>query len=500
MSAIYLGFDIGTTGTKAALLGPDGQLVGSSYGEYITIRGSRGEAEQHAQDWWRAVIESSRELGDLSGVEAVIVTGQMQNLTLVDQKNVPLRPTLLYSDTRATREADELNDAVGRLRLQQLTGNEQDAGSLLAKLLWLKHYEPELLFQASTLYLGAADYVLAELTGRRASDTTTASTTGLMDLATRQPLAKDVFVHLGLGRTLELLPDFVPGGTHVGTLTPVAAGILGLRVGTPVYLGPGDAGAATVGAGSGEPGKAYGYIGTSGWIGFSSHERADPVSGAFTLAHPRPDTFIQVAPLLTAGGNLQWIRELFASDPYEEFADDSFDEIVNQALQRGPGRILYLPYLNGERSPIRDSAARGAFVGLSSQTTKVDLYRAVLEGVIYGYRHALETLLPERSDELILTGGGTRSAAWNKLFATVTGLPVKVIEEPESVGVKGAHHCLRVAKGEVATYDVDVSSHTFTADTSLRDHYDWMFTLYKGLYPSLRETFGNLARPPHKET
>lgn len=494
MSALHLAFDVGTTGTKAALLTPDGQLVGTAYRGYDTVRGSSVEAEQRAQDWFRAVVESGRELGDLSGVEAVVVTGQMQNLTLVDKENVPLRPTLLYSDTRATREVDELHDAVGRLRLQQLTGNEQDAGSLLAKLLWLKRYEPELLAQAKTLYLGAADYVVAALTRGRVSDTTTASTTGLMDLATRRPLPVAVLGPLGLERVLGLLPDFVPGGTRVGGLTPKAATFLELKAGIPVYLGPGDAGAATVGSGSGEPGRAYGYVGTSGWVGFSAHERADPASGAFTLAHPRPDTFIQVAPLLTAGGNLQWIHELFARDPNEKGADASFDEMVDQALQRAPGRILYLPYLNGERSPVRDSAARGAFVGLSSGTTQADLCRAVLEGVVYSYRHALEALLPGGSEDFILTGGGTRSPTWNKLFATVTGLPVKIIEKPESVGIKGAHHCLRVAEGEVATYSMEVHARTFTADTSLRNHYDRMFALYKGLYPSLRETFGALTQ------
>jgi xylulokinase len=216
VSALHLAFDIGTTGTKAALLTPDGQLVGSAYRGYDTVRGSRGEVEQRAQDWWRAVVECSRELGELSSVEAVVVTGQMQNLTLVDKKNVPLRPTLLYSDTRAGAEAEQLVREVGRERLQDLTGNEQDAGSLLAKLLWLERYEPASLGRARTLFLGAADFIVAELTGARVSDTTTASTTGLMELATRRPLPAAVFAQLGLEQIPELLPAFVPGGSRAG--------------------------------------------------------------------------------------------------------------------------------------------------------------------------------------------------------------------------------------------------------------------------------------------
>lgn len=493
MSTLHLAFDIGTTGTKAALLTPTSDLVRASYRGYNTVRSSRGLAEQRAQNWWRAVIESSLELGDLSHVEAVILTGQMQNLTLTDEQNEPLRPTLLYSDTRARDEAEQLTQEIGRAQLQQLTGNDQDAGSLLAKLLWLKRFEPRMLARAKTLFLGAADFIAAEMTGNRIADTTTASTTGLMDLATRRPLSADVFGQLGLERVLELLPEFVPGGTCVGALTAAAANTLGLKPGIPVYLAPGDAGAATVGAGSGEPGKAYGYIGTSGWVGFSAHERADPARGAFTLAHPHPDRFFQVAPLLTAGGNLQWIRDLFAHDQYEEFADDSFDEVIEQALQRDPGPLLFLPYLNGERSPIRDSAARGAFIGLGSRTAKADLYRAVLEGVIYSYRHALKVLLLGGIDALTLTGGGTRSAAWNGLFSTVTGIPVDIIEEPESVGVKGAHHSMRVAQGQTNSYSFGARTSMFTPDMTLKSHYDRMFRLYEGLYPNLRETFGELA-------
>jgi xylulokinase len=270
------------------------------------------------------------------------------------------------------------------------------------------------------------------------------------------------------------------------------AATLGLRAGIPVYLGPGDAGAATVGAGCGEPGRAYGYIGTSGWVGFSAHARADPASGAFTLAHPHPSMFFQVAPLLTAGGNLQWIRDLFAREQHE-FADDSFDELIEGALRREPGPLLFLPYLNGERSPVRDSAARGAFVGLSSRTVKADLYRAVLEGVIYSYRHALEALLPGGTDVLTLTGGGTRSASWNALFATVTGLPVRTLEETESVGVRGAHHCVRVVEGKATSYRFATHTSTCVPGTALKGHYDRMFALYLDLYPNLRETFGKLA-------
>jgi len=283
------------------------------------------------------------------------------------------------------------------------------------------------------------------------------------------------------------------GGAHVGVLTRTSADALGLRTGTPVYLGPGDAGAATIGAGSGEPGPVYGYVGTSGWVGFSAHERADPASGTFTLAHPRPGMFFHVAPLLTAAGNLQWVRELFAPGT-GGVAAESFEAVIEQAFERAPGPLLYLPYLAGERSPVRDSAARAVFVGLTGRTQKADLYRAVLEGVAYSYRHALTALVPGGADALTLTGGGTRSTPWNVLFATVTGVPTHVVEEPESVGVKGAHHCARVAAGGAESYSFGVDAFAVEPIRSWQDHYDRMFALYLTLYPRLSETFAGLSK------
>ncbi len=487
MSACHLAFDIGTSGTKAALLTPEGQPLKVAYASFNTRHRAGGVVEQRAEDWMRAVLESCRELGDLSEVETVVMTGQMQNLTLVNAAMVSLRPTILYSDTRAQVQATALEQQLGQAALQSLTGNSQDAGSLLAKLLWLKQVEPQVYSLAKAIFLGAADFSVAHLTGAYLSDTTTASSTGLMELATRQPLPEAVFRELGLEQVPALLPKFVPGGTCAGPLTPAAAITLGLQAGIPVYLGPGDAGATTIGAGCGAPGRAYGYIGTSGWIGFSARGPADPAFGAFTLAHPDPDMFFQVAPLLTAGGNLRWIRDLFA--PHGASPTESFDEVTRQALQQEPGPLLFLPYLGGERSPFRDSLARGAFVGLSSHTAKADLYRAVLEGVTFGYRHALEALLPRSPEALTLVGGGSRSAPWNALFATITGVPVEVLAEPDTIGLSGAHHSVRLRSYEKNTCPVAKVGERFEPDVQLKSHYDKMFALYLGLYPSLRETF-----------
>ncbi|MCA9909698.1 MAG: hypothetical protein KC519_13670, partial [Anaerolineae bacterium] len=347
---IWLAFDIGTTGAKAALIDEQGRVLRSAFHNYATHTASGGVVEQSVRDWWQAACAGAREV-DGSSADAIVITGQMQNVILLDQDAQPVYPVILYSDTRAHAEAEVINQELGPERLQQLTGNEQSAGSLLAKLRWLSRFEPGTLTRAQQLLTGAADYIALQLTSNAACDTTTVSTTGLMVLDTRRWL-----VETGMEAVTRLFPDLIAGGAQVGVVNNIGALAMGVRADIPVYLGPGDAGATTLGVGAGEPGVPYGYIGTSGWVAFTSLRRGDPTTGVFTLAHPAADRYICVAPLLTAGGNLDWIKGVLTAE--------SHTDLIDAALARPPSDLIYLPYLNGERSPMNDPFARGAFIGL----------------------------------------------------------------------------------------------------------------------------------------
>jgi xylulokinase len=486
MTNTWLAFDIGTTGTKAALIGPDGRTLRSAYRSHHTLSAEGGVVEQLAEHWWEAVIEAAQEL-NATEAEAIALTGQMQDLILVNAQGEPTHPVILYSDTRARDEASEINSRIGTERLRQLTGNEQGASSLLAKLLWLSHHEPETLAHSAHLLVGAADFVALKLTGTPVVDTTTASTTGLLDINTRTWLGHDLLSTLGLERIYPQLPPVRPGGSLVGTLRPDRAAQLGLREGIPVYHGPGDAGATTLGVGSGEPGNVYAYLGTSGWVAFTSTRRADPETGVFTLAHPHPARYITVAPLLTAGGNLDWVRDLFGVD--------DLASLIDEALSREPTSLIYLPYLNGERSPFSDPLARAALIGLNARHTRADLCRAVLEGVVYAYRHALEALVEEPVAHLTLTGGGTRSRGWCQLFADITRIPVAIAEDAEHVGARGAVLAAQVASTHYADY---APPGFFPVATSLqpgetqRAHYERQYGLFRAAYPALKPVFAGL--------
>ncbi len=486
MDNLWLIFDVGTSALKAALINDGGDIVRSQVEPYRTHTEPGGVVEQNVADWWNAALAASHALtDDFEHVGGVVVTGQMQDLILLDDEARPTRPVILYSDTRAQAEAAEIIERFRRRRLRSLTGNDQGADSLWAKILWVQRNDPQALRQTRHMLFSPADYLALRLTRVAATDTTTASTTGLMDLLQRAWLKRAVYDEMGLAPISPLLPALVAGGSQIGKLTGYGAGTLNLRRGIPVFHAPGDAGAATLGAGSGEIGQAYGYLGTSGWVAFSSRDPGSPDQGVFTLAHVRSDQYIPIAPILTAGGNLDWVRELFGVEDYAA--------PIAEALARPIENLIYLPYLNGERTPFTDPLARGALIGLSRGSERADVYRAVLEGVVYAYRHALDALLPSRPASLILTGGGTRSVGWCQLFADILGIPIGIAADAENVGVRGALLSAQVMAGYQRDFSPDGYFPVATIlqpNPDVRERYNEKYALYRAAYPALKPIFG----------
>jgi xylulokinase len=492
---MWLSLDIGTSGVKAALLDDDLTIRFRSSSDYPThTDGSR--VEQNVKDWWLAACETMQELNVLAAssektgmqqVTAIAITGQMQDLILLAD-GAPVRPVILYSDSRAVGQAEQLQASCQErgINLTLQTGNEQTATSLLAKWQWLLEHEPDSITQADTLLLGAADVIVYKLTGKVASDTTTASTTGLMDIESRGWLEPDLFTQLDLPHLADLLPTLVPGGTHVGSVTAGIGEFLDLPTGTPVYLAPGDAGATTLGTGSGVLGKPYGYIGTSGWWAFSSTQRGNPTQGVFTLAHPQPDRYLCIAPLMTAGQNLEWFTGIL------EAGEHDYDTLINRALTRPITPLIYLPYLNGERSPFSDPTARGCFIGLNASHTREDMLRAVLEGVIFAYQHALTALVSPKPDTLILTGGGSQSSAWCQLMADVTGVAVLQASGSDS-GVMGAVLAAQVMRGDKGDYGLDVKGEWLEPHPNTQ--YENKYQLFLEAYTQLAPLFPKLNQP-----
>lgn len=499
MDAI-IAVDAGTTGIKAALIDRNGRILFSHQAGYATqAHGNR--IEQQPEDWWQAVIECLKAVvaaNISSNLEGIAFSGQMQDLILIAKGKV-IAPAILYSDTRAQAEADEVRQKISDITLETATGNLQDASSLLAKLLWLKKHRPDLYTQADKIFIGAHDFLTYKLCGSHLADFTTAATTGLMNLE-ENAWALDILHALDL-RT-DFLPALATSGTLAGHLSSDAAAAAGLPTGLPIYHGSGDAAAATVGAGAGEPGHFYAYLGTSGWLATArTGKPVDPNSGIFNLRHPDAVRLILIGPMLTAAGNFGWLHSAFGELEAAQSTDSHIDAFTSLNLaaagaEPGSAGVMYLPHLAGERSPFRDPNARGVFFGINPNTSRAHLYRAVLEGValsMRAIRQAMQTGEDSPITDLNLVGGGARSALWAQIFADVFNCQVNVLADPSDAGARGAAIITGRALGWYDSYTPP--GDFFPLQTALAPQpqsvgvYDRTFEVFQQLYPALKPVF-----------
>ncbi len=365
---------------------------------------------------------------------------------------------------------------------------------MLAKWKWLQIHQPQRLASARTLLVGAHDYVAWRLCGAAGADYTTVSTTGLLDLAPGA-WATALLTHLGLEPGL--LPPLRQTGAELGKVTAAAASDTGLRTGTPVLAGVGDLGATTVGVGAGEPGAAYAYLGTSGWIAASLEEATPmPERGIFTLRHPDGRRFVQVAPMLTAGGNLDWLRSQLAGDSADPIGYDALNDLA-AAAPLGSGGLLYLPYLNGERSPFSDpDRARCIYRHFGHHERVPNWYRALMEGTALAFRtlHEAMGLTP---GPLLLAGGGANSRLWVQILADVLAGPVHVVAQPGEAPARGAAILAGQALGWFGSLapgeDFFPTTATYMPVPKNREAYARLYAIFAPIYPLLRSTYADLT-------
>lgn len=432
--------------------------------------------EQDPEEWRDAFCQAARDVigeGDASPA-AVALSGQMQNVVLVKGGH-SLRPCLLYSDVRAVSEAEEIRvqltencDSVG-----SKLSNFKGAAACLCKLLWLAKNDATTLDKAEHVLLGAHSFLAYVLCGSDrdsvACDVTTASTTGLLgpDIYQQETTwAHDAIDEID-GINSSLLPPLIEGVAPgpVGKISSNTIHKLNLPkslTNVPVFHGIGDLASTTIGAvgvgnGQNENGdkktqnktssSSYLYLGTSGWVARcvdvdsladssagSAQEKQAPTT--FTLLHPDPSLRIVAASMVTAGGNVEWARRLLL-DATKNSAKD-FDALASQALPGSDG-VLYLPHLNGERSPFTDPTARGCFVNLSPKTNKNTLTRATLEGVAYNYRTLFDALDVEKNKNtpVPFLGGGANSKVWTQIIADCTKCSISPISDASLIAARG---------------------------------------------------------------
>ena len=412
---MILAYDFGTGGIKAALFDDDGRPVRDAFAGYETFYPEKGMHEQRPCDWWKAVVESSRALGDLSGVRAIGVSGHSLGVVPLDADGRLLRESVpIWSDSRASAEAEEFC-ADGEWYMRTGCGFPAGLYSVF-KMMWLKKHEPEWFSRTATV-LGTKDWINFKLCGVCATDNSYATGTGVYDLQTRD-YAVDLVARSGIAP--ELFPRIVKSSEVLGEVLPEVARELGLPSGVAVVAGGVDNSCMALGAGAFTDGRAYASLGSSAWIAVSSSTPVlDAGTRPYVFDHVVPGQYASALAIFSAGTSHVWLRNILGLD----FA--KMDSLA-ESSGRGANGLFFNPSLAGGSSLDPSPSIRGGFAGLELRHTRGDLARAVMEGIAYGMRTVMEELYRQIpvADPLSLTGGGAKSALWRRIYADVFGRSV----------------------------------------------------------------------------
>lgn len=506
MGRYILAHDLGTSSNKAALYGEDGTLAASAVAFYETCYPHPNWAEQNPEDWWKAVCDSTKELlqkARISSGEVACVSfsGQMMGCLLVDREGVPLRPMMIWADTRAGKEEKEMIDRLGMERVYRVTGHRPSASYSAAKLLWVKKNEPQVYARAYKM-LHAKDFIIHRLTGNFVTDYSDAGGTNLFDMEKKEwseEICRALDIPMGL------LPEAHPSAGTAGGVTKAAAAACGLMEGTPVIIGGGDGSCACVGAGVVEEGKTYCVLGSSSWISRAGKAPVyDEKMRTFNWVHLDPALYTPCGTMQAAGLSYSWYRDTFCVEEKraaKELGTGVYD-LIDRAVKScspGAGGVLYLPYLLGERSPRWNRAARGAFVGMDVTTTKAKLARAVLEGVGYNLKVILDILEGQKPiEELVMIGGGAKGRLWLEILSDIWQKPLQVSACPEEATSLGAAVCGGVGTGLFPDYHAvkrfNRTVETIWPDPSHAEQYQKLYGIFNRTYEALAPVYAELAK------
>lgn len=493
-----LAHDTGTGGNKAVLCDLRGRVLHSAYLSYGISYPRPGWAEQDPDELWRAVAASSRQVIRESGIDpgdivGVGVSAQMWNTLPVDGGGHPLTKMLSWLDLRSIQQADRVTAGDLPAFLFEHTGNIPTAKDSIPKILWLKEEMPQ-VWERTAYLLDCKEYMLFKLTGRVAIDWVGASVYFLFDPRTRT-WSREVCDRLGI--PLEKLPPAFPCTEVIGEITPVAARQTGLRAGTPVVICAGDVATAQSGAGANQEGRVHLCIGTATWIGVSTSTfHNDPIKPFWGLNHIDPNKYIIAGEMETGGGALMWFRDTLGAEEKRLAArrGQSSYELLGAAaapVPAGSDKLIFLPWLSGERAPVLDHYARGGFIGLTMSHTKGHMARAVMEGVAYHLRWICEAMENTgfHIDRLNAIGGGCSSPLWIQIISDTTGRPVRVVRNHLEAGAVGASLAVAVGlglhPGMDAVDDLVQIRREVNPDKSRWRVYDGLYRRYREIYDAL---------------
>jgi len=494
---LVLGVDSSTTSTKAIAWDATGAPVAEGRASFTLENPAPDAWEQDAESWWAAtqvaLAGCVNALGPRAAeLRALCLTHQRETFVLTDADSRPLHPALVWMDARGVEQVDRAREKLGNNRLRELSGKPPCITPALYKLMALFGRRVDLAAtrpQVSDVHA----FLVRRLVGRFVTSLASADPLGLVDMRART-WSPELCALAGL--VPSQLPELVEPGAPLGVLAPEVARVTGLPSGLPVIAGAGDGQAAGLGAGISGPGRAYLNLGTAIVSGVLSSEYV--TSDAFrTLYAARPGTFFLETDLKGGTFTLDWLAARLLGDSTERLGKL---EAEAAHLPAGSEGLMLVPYWNGVMNPYWDDAATGLVVGLTGRHGPAHFYRAALEGIAFEQRlhsSGVEAAAGQRIEEVIVMGGGSKSALWCQLLADVLGKRVTRASTSEATAL-GAGILAAVAAGlhpdlETATEHMTGCAESF-APGEHAARYDALYReVYTGLFPALRAPMSRLA-------
>lgn len=488
----FIGIDLGTSAVKLLLMDENGVIKKSVSREYPISFPKSGWSEQNPEDWYRQTKDGLKELIsdiDRSKVLGIGFGGQMHGLVVLDKDDNIIRPTILWNDSRTAKETDYLNEVIGKEKLSDYTANIAFAGFTAPKILWMKNHEPENFNRISKIML-PKDYIAYRLTGVHCSDPSDASGTLLYDVKNKC-WSKEMLEICSVSE--KQLPTIYQSYEVVGTIKEEISQEFGLSKDVKVVAGAGDNAAAAVGTGTVGEGKCNVSLGTSGTIFISSEKfGVDKNNALHSFAHADGNYHLMGVVLSAASCNKWWMEDILNT---KDFAGEQ-EDICNL----GKNSVYFLPYLMGERSPHNDPNARGAFIGMTMETSRKDMTLAMLEGVAFAIRDSYEIArsLGIQIERTKMCGGGAKSPLWRKILANVLNLEVDILEVEEGPALGGA----MLAAVGCGVYDSveAMAEKIIKVKETVKPHpetvalYEKRYEQFKKLYPGLKDLFQAITR------
>jgi len=502
---LLLGIDIGTSSSKGVLCTHGGEVLAESVIEHETRFPAPGRAEHDAETiWWGEVVGHCQRLlsGRYAGADvgAVAVSAIGPCMLPVDTAGRPLRPGILYGiDSRAGAEIAWLEERFGREPMFALNGMALTSQAVGPKILWLRRHEPE-IFARTAMIHSASSWIVRRLTGEHVIDRHTAAYFApLFDI--RRLDWDETFAGPIIGT--DKLPRLLDASEIAGTITAGIAGETGLVVGTPVTAGTIDAAAEAISVGVADPGEMMAMYGSTLFL-IDLVARPTPDERMWTAAYCLPDRHAITGSLTTAGLLTRWFRDELGEPERtlaEQAGENPYEALAHLAAEvpAGSEGLICLPYFAGERTPLDDPDARGIFAGLALQHTRGHLYRAVLEGIGFGFRQNLEVMaeMDASPSRIVAVGGGARNELWLQIMSNVSGMPQELPERTTGAAYGNAF-LAGLASGIVPSLEALRSdwvrvARTIEPDPAVKSLYDDHYAIFRRLYTSTREDIHRLA-------